>query len=967
MPAAAAAAAAATKVLLLDVDNTLYREQDVGIERQIVRNIHAYCQERCNLTSREADDLHRLHGSTIAGLQATKAASEVLDLPDFYERVYGNIDVAALLGREEDGNDDPSHAPATGYGGCGTSWDASVLRKLLCCAAAAGSSSSLSALQLILASNSPERHVQKVVQALGLVRVPWSNLVSPDRPSSRGYPTKSNPPAFFGSLLSQQPGNGRTPQQELILVDDSSHALTAVAPWMRGIRVSDDTPLLSALCQALGWLDPDSLPMDDANYLRAKNQVDVSSINREVWRMLQLRLQQLVEEHKLTSLCIADVGAGLLSMLKLFLQGGDDDDNNNNNDRLPALELGGTTNVSQVHYYAYESNGRLEHACRQQLSELGFEHTRTFQWQVGSRRSGTTAAPAHHYHQSEHVWVRQIGTVQWVVHVRHWEFHTHASRHQPSPHLVVGCCFADLIPPRPLAQRLVHRFLATPSTSFNRTLLYFPITFAGITQLLPPQPFFQNDDEDGRWFVPSDTTALHLYEQALHNDHGHNLDPHALVSALEDYGATLLQLASSDWTIHSNDHSYLWNAMLYFFVTTAGPELQHAGWDAARWLNRVRHQRPIIRASNVDLLLEIPRLGEWKLEFTRPEPPASSSECQEIQFRAPRNVSTVTMPHQTLEPTQVRIRSVASLISSGTELKIFTGSFNDAALDLTIPGMDDQRMAYPLAYGYSLVGRVVECGGLVRRDLLGKLVFAFAAHATHVVMDQDDLHVVPPGIDEMDAIFMPSVETALSLVQDANARFGERVAVFGQGLIGLLVTGILSLTSPRLGPSRVSADLLTTIDTQPTRLAASARMGSQQGLTPAEIHLVAPFDIAIEVSGNARALQTAIDSTRDGGLIVLGSWYGNSQVPLSLGIDFHRSHKTIKASQVSEIPAELRSLWTKERRFALTWDLVKRLQPSRLLTRRVSLDEAQDAYERLERGDEIAVAFDYKQHDWLKG
>jgi threonine dehydrogenase-like Zn-dependent dehydrogenase len=82
-------------------------------------------------------------------------------------------------------------------------------------------------------------------------------------------------------------------------------------------------------------------------------------------------------------------------------------------------------------------------------------------------------------------------------------------------------------------------------------------------------------------------------------------------------------------------------------------------------------------------------------------------------------------------------------------------------------------------------------------------------------------------------------------------------------------------------------------------------------------------------------------------------------VNLKLGIDFHRSHKTIKTSQVSEIPAELTALWSKERRFALTWDLVRQLRPSRLITLHTTLANAKGAYEALDQGKEISVCFTY--------
>jgi threonine dehydrogenase-like Zn-dependent dehydrogenase len=288
------------------------------------------------------------------------------------------------------------------------------------------------------------------------------------------------------------------------------------------------------------------------------------------------------------------------------------------------------------------------------------------------------------------------------------------------------------------------------------------------------------------------------------------------------------------------------------------------------------------------------------------------------------------------------------LISSGTELKIFNGLFDDAALDVTIKGMKDERMAYPLAYGYCLVGHVIKCGSAVSTDHVGKLVFSFSPHATHVVTDIENVHFVPGGISPEDAMFMPAVETALSIVHDAHPRVGENIAVYGQGLIGLLVTAVLGLQNQSFGTTTV-------FDAIPDRLAAGARLGASQALLPGGSE--GPFDVSIEVSGNWRALQSAIDHTSNGGRIIIGSWYGSSDVNLKLGIDFHRSHKTIRTSQVSDIPADLLGTWNKERRFRLTWELVKRIRPSVLLTKTTTLDKASTAYEALDQGREIAVAF----------
>ena len=298
--------------------------------------------------------------------------------------------------------------------------------------------------------------------------------------------------------------------------------------------------------------------------------------------------------------------------------------------------------------------------------------------------------------------------------------------------------------------------------------------------------------------------------------------------------------------------------------------------------------------------------------------------------------------------------------------------FDDAALDVNIDGMADERMAYPLAYGYSLVGRVVQCGSGVEDagELLGRLVFTFSPHASHVITDRNAVQLVPNGIAAEDAIFMPSVETACSIVHDANVRLGETVAVFGQGLIGLLVTSVLrssmqqrmDMKAPCCGNLEQKLGTVTTFDALPSRLSASAVMGASQALMPTEVLASGPFDVAIEVSGNSKALQAAIDNTRNHARLIIGSWYGNADLALKLGIDFHRSHKTIVTSQVSEIRPALSGLWTKERRFALTWELVRQIKPSRLITMKSMLGNAQIAYEALDKGSEIAVAFYYNDN-----
>ena len=167
------------------------------------------------------------------------------------------------------------------------------------------------------------------------------------------------------------------------------------------------------------------------------------------------------------------------------------------------------------------------------------------------------------------------------------------------------------------------------------------------------------------------------------------------------------------------------------------------------------------------------------------------------------------------------------------------------------------------------------------------------------------------------------------------------------------------MQSTSLFSSSDSFGSVAVFDVARDRLIVASSLGATSALHPSEVANAGPFDVSIEVSGNPRALQSAIDHTSNHGRIVVGSWYGNTDVALKLGIDFHRSHKTIQTSQVSSIPPTLTGLWSKERRFSLTWALVKSLQPSRLITKRLTLDDAQEAYEALDGGKEVVVCFKY--------
>jgi len=299
-------------------------------------------------------------------------------------------------------------------------------------------------------------------------------------------------------------------------------------------------------------------------------------------------------------------------------------------------------------------------------------------------------------------------------------------------------------------------------------------------------------------------------------------------------------------------------------------------------------------------------------------------------------------------PGQARVAVRLSGISSGSELLVYRGQAPaDLAADETLASLPG-TLAFPLAYGYAAVGVVDDVGTSGDREWIGRRVFAFQPHASHFVADLADLHPIPDGVADDDAVFLANAETAVSLLHDGAPLAGERIAVWGQGIVGLLTASLLA---------RLPLGRLVTIDRYAMRRRVSLALGVSAALNPAQSDYSAALraalgedgaDLTYELSGNPAALDAALESTGYSGRVVLGSWYGTRPVSLDLGGAFHRSRIRILASQVSHLDPALTGRWTKARRLAFAWEWLARQRPSGWITHRFELVRAAEAYALLD-------------------
>ncbi|MGD9939978.1 MAG: dihydrofolate reductase family protein [Clostridia bacterium] len=307
--------------------------------------------------------------------------------------------------------------------------------------------------------------------------------------------------------------------------------------------------------------------------------------------------------------------------------------------------------------------------------------------------------------------------------------------------------------------------------------------------------------------------------------------------------------------------------------------------------------------------------------------PERRLECRQLVFTAPGRVGLRKL---CLEPApdELVVESRCIGISAGTELAVFRGECSDFSGE-ALPGL--QPTGYPLAYGYINVGLAPD----------GSRVFGFAAHQERFCAKPGDL-IQLGGLSWEDAVFLPSMETALGIVHDAHPRPGDRYCVAGQGVVGLLVTRILV----SMGVGVIS------LETSGFRRRISREAGALP-LDPGDPGLAAElarltggngWDRAINCSGSEAALQTLIDLAPADSTIVEASWYADRKVQLGLGQAFHRKRLHLASSQVSFLGPGMGRSWTKARRFAVVLDLLDRLRPASYISHRFSMEEADKAY-----------------------
>lgn len=359
------------------------------------------------------------------------------------------------------------------------------------------------------------------------------------------------------------------------------------------------------------------------------------------------------------------------------------------------------------------------------------------------------------------------------------------------------------------------------------------------------------------------------------------------------------------------------------------------------------------------------------------------------QKLADGSVTVIEAPDPILPPLCIRVRTLHSAVSPGTEgSKVITGrkSLVGKARAKPEQALQAVRMVSSLGLrntilkvrskldgaqplGYSLAGEVMETGDGVTGFEIGDLVACagggYANHADQAVIPVNLAVKIPEGVPPESAAFATLGAIALQGVRIAEPTLGESAVVIGLGVIGQLAGQIL-----RAGGCRVFGIDISGAAVDLAVSAGSVDAGAITGQDPVEA-AVSEFtrgrgaDLVLICAGTSSSQPVELAgsiSRKKGRVVVVGAVgmnlprepYYRKEISFCVSCSYGpgRYDPTYEEGGLDYPYPYVR--WTEGRNVEAVLDLMARgsVDPAKLVTHRRSLDRAPELYSIIASGNE---------------
>ncbi len=240
-------------------------------------------------------------------------------------------------------------------------------------------------------------------------------------------------------------------------------------------------------------------------------------------------------------------------------------------------------------------------------------------------------------------------------------------------------------------------------------------------------------------------------------------------------------------------------------------------------------------------------------------------------IEAPGKVTVTTVPDPTPGPREVVV-DVAACGLCGTDLHILQGEFAPTlpvvpghefagevvglGSEVTELALGDRVAVDPSLYchecRYCRVGRNNLCD---RWQAIGVTVAGGAAE--YAVAPVANCVRLPDHVDVQDAALIEPLSCAVRGYDVLSSRLGAHVLIYGSGTMGLMMLEL----AKRTGAASVDV-----VDVNPERLATAEKLGcSRAGLSADALGRPAGWDVVVDATGNAAAIQDGLERVAKAG------------------------------------------------------------------------------------------------------
>lgn len=201
------------------------------------------------------------------------------------------------------------------------------------------------------------------------------------------------------------------------------------------------------------------------------------------------------------------------------------------------------------------------------------------------------------------------------------------------------------------------------------------------------------------------------------------------------------------------------------------------------------------------------------------------------------------------------------------------------------------------------------------------------AHAEYLRLPVANLTAVPDLIEDEHAVFTEPLAAACGILERVEIGMNTRVAVIGDGKLGLLCAQVIAL----------SGAAVLVVGKHAEKLRIAERRGIETALVREAAKRKREFDVVVEASGSASGFATALEILRPRGVLVLKSTFAGAD-PATI-------------DQVRLVVDEISIVGSRCGRFQPALDLLKRgaIDIDSLISEEYSLAKGVHAMERAEK------------------